>query len=113
MTFGWREALDLWVRYVDFHWMFEDVPPRATIWEKTAIATRNTERGLRYLPVYMRRYAAFVLMFAGLGLVMQSAQAAPVAVGACATLCVFAIVALFVATVGFAFLLQLAPARRR
>ena len=104
--FGWRDALRLWVRYLDFHWLFEDVPPRATLWEVSAIIARNSERGLRYLPVYMRRYAVCVAMFALLGFSMEQAQAAPVAVGACATLCVFAIVALFVATVGFAFLAQ-------
>lgn len=104
--FGWRDAFSLWVRYLDFHWMFEDVPPRASLWEVAAIMGRNSERGQRYLPVYMRRYAAFVAMFAMLGLVMEEARAAPVAVGACATLCVFAIVALFVASVGFAFLVQ-------
>ena len=110
--FGWRDALSLWVRYIDFHWMFEDVPPRASIWEIAAIAGRNSERGLRYLPVYMRRYAACTLNFAGLGLVMEQAQATPVAVGACATLSVFAFVALFVAATGFAFLAQPASTRR-
>jgi hypothetical protein len=109
--FGWRETLDLWVRYLDFHWMFEDVPARASIWECAAIRARNAERGVRYLPVYMRRYAALCLMFSALGLMMESAQAAPVAVGACATLCVFAIVALFVTAVGFVFLMS--PASRQ
>ena len=109
--FGWRDAFSLWVRYLDFHWMFEDVPPRATLFEISAIMGRNAERGLRYLPVYMRRYAACMLMFAGLGLAMEQARATPVAVGACATLCVFAFVALFVAAVGFAYFMQ--PERRR
>ncbi|HEX7156856.1 MAG TPA: hypothetical protein VF229_06545 [Burkholderiaceae bacterium] len=104
--FGWREAFDLWLRYLDFQWMFEVAPPRATIWERAQIRSRNAERGLRYLPVYMRRYAMLIVILSGLGLAMEGAQATSVAVGACATLCVFAIVALFVAAVGFVFLSQ-------
>ena len=108
--FGWREALGLWVRYLDFHWLFEDVPARASLWERAAIHARNAERAVRYLPVYMRRYAALCLTFSALGLMMESAEAAPAAVGACATLCVFAVVALFVTVVGF--VLVLSPANR-
>jgi len=100
----WREFLTLWMRYIDFHWLFEEVPPRATLFELAAIRSRNTERGLRYLPVYMRRYATLTAVFFSLGFAMESAQAADAAVGACATLCVFAAVALLVTLVGFLFL---------
>jgi hypothetical protein len=101
---GWRESLALWIRYLDFHWMFEDTPMRASLFEAAAIRARNIERGLRWLPVYMRRYASMIVMFFGSALMMDSAEAAPAAVGAVATLGIFAVVALVVSTIGFVFL---------
>jgi len=109
--FGWREALGLWVRYLDFHWLFEEAPLRASLWERAAIQARNVERGVRYLPVYMRRYASLVVLFFSLALTINSAEAAPVAVGACATLGVVAVVALIVTVVGFLFVLRSATPR--
>lgn len=90
----------LW-RYLTFAWMFDEVPPRAGIEQHAAIVRRNRERGLRYLPVYMRRYARMLAGLVGGGFASEAA-AAPVACGAFFTLSTVVLVALMLAVIGFA-----------
>jgi len=90
----------LW-RYLTFVWLFDDVPPRAGIVQRAAIVRGNRERGLRFLPVYMLRYLRMLVPLIGTG-VASDLMASPVISGACFTLSTMVLVALMLASVGFA-----------
>jgi hypothetical protein len=90
----------LW-RYLTFVWLFDDVPPRAGTVLRAAIVRGNRERGLRYLPVYMLRYLRMLVSLIALGTALDL-MASPVISGACFTLSTMVLVALLVASLGFA-----------
>lgn len=94
----------LW-RYLTFVWLFDEVPPRAGLEQKAAIVRRNRERGLRYLPVYILRYARMLVLFAASGTATEalaSPQLAPFVSGTFFTLSTVVLIALMLAGVGFA-----------
>jgi hypothetical protein len=90
----------LW-RYLTFVWLFDDVPPRAGTVLRAAIVRGNRERGLRYLPVYMLRYLRMLVSLITVGTALDL-MASPVFSGACFTLSTMVLVALLVASLGFA-----------
>ena len=90
--------LSLLGRYLSFVWLFEEVPPRANLLERAAIRRVNRAVGMRYLPVYMRRYGVIIITFFLLGALLETM---PLACGACMTLSTVALCALVVAVVGF------------
>lgn len=96
-----RSSIRLWRRYLDFVWLFHEIPPRADSIARAAILRDNRDRGLRFLPIYMRRYAR-LLIGSGLGGAASDAMAVPIAAGACFTLSTVASIALLVAVIGFA-----------
>ncbi|MGE0311897.1 MAG: hypothetical protein AB7P21_09810 [Lautropia sp.] len=98
-----REASSilLWRRYLDFVWLFDEVPHRADPLQRAAIMRDNRDRGLRFLPVYIRRYLRILVALFGAG-TGSEAMAAPVAAGACFTLSTVVSIALVVAAIGFA-----------
>ena len=94
----------LW-RYLTFVWLFDEVPPRAGLEQKAAIVRRNRERGLRYLPVYMRRYARMLVLLVAGGSATEalaSPQLAPFVSGTFFTLSTVVLIALLLAGIGFA-----------
>jgi uncharacterized membrane protein YhaH (DUF805 family) len=98
-----RDSL-LW-RYLTFVWLFDEVPPRAALEQKAAIVRRNRERGLRYLPVYMWRYARMLVVFVSGGTATEalaSPQLAPLVSGTLFTLSTVVLIALLLAGLGFA-----------
>ncbi|HVL57960.1 MAG TPA: hypothetical protein VM491_15805 [Burkholderiaceae bacterium] len=92
--------LSLLARYLSFVWLFEPVPARAPLLQRAAIVRRNRDRGLRYLPVYMRRYAGILLACAAAGIGFEMLSA-PLVCGALLTCSSLAAVALVVSAVGF------------
>ena len=90
----------LW-RYLTFVWMFDDVPPRAGTVLRAAIVRANRERGLRFLPVYMLRYLRMLVILISIGTALD-VMASPVISGACFTLSTMVLVALLLASLGFA-----------
>lgn len=100
-------SLTLLGRYLSFLWMFETVPARAPLLVRAAIVRRNRDRGLRFLPVYMRRYASLLAASWFLGAVVEVAAAplqdgaAPLVVSAFFTCSTLSAVALLVAGAGF------------
>jgi hypothetical protein len=88
-------------RYLTFVWLFDDVPARAGTMQRAAIVRGNRERGLRFLPVYMRRYLRMLVALVGIG-TASDAMASPLLSGACFTLSTIVLVALMVAALGFA-----------
>lgn len=88
-------------RYLSFVWMFESVPLRADRLQHRAIMRRNRDLGLRYLPVYMRRYLRMLVLLLATGLA-SDAMAAPVVGGACFTLSALVAVAWLLAAIGLA-----------
>ena len=90
----------LW-RYLTFVWLFDDVPARADTLQRAAIVRGNRDRGLRFLPVYMRRYLRMLISLVSIG-TASDVLAAPVAAGACFTLSTVVLVALLIAGIGFA-----------
>jgi hypothetical protein len=90
----------LW-RYLTFAWLFDDVPPRAGLVQRAAIVRGNRERGLRFLPVYMLRYLRMLIPLIATGAVFDL-MASPVISGACFTLSTMVLVALMLASIGFA-----------
>ena len=90
----------LW-RYLSFVWMFDDVPPRAGTIQRAAIARGNRERGLRYLPIYMLRYLRMLFALIATG-TASDVTASPLISGACFTLSTMVLVALMLASLGFA-----------
>ena len=101
--------LSLLGRYLSFIWLFKDVPPRANLLERASIRRANRAVGMRYLPVYMRRYGVIIVFFFLLGALFETM---PLACGACMTLSTVALCALVVALVGF-FGLKLGAFERR
>ena len=93
-------AILLW-RYLTFVWMFDDVPPRAGTVLRASIVRANRERGLRFLPVYMLRYLRMLVALTTLGTALDI-MASPVFSGACFTLSTMVLVALLLASLGFA-----------
>ncbi len=94
----------LW-RYLTFVWLFDEVPARAGLEQKAAIVRRNRERGLRYLPVYMRRYARMLVVLVCGGFATEafaSPQLAPLVSGTFFTLSTVVLIALLLAGIGFA-----------
>ena len=89
----------LW-RYLTFVWLFDDIPPRAGTMQRAAIVRGNRERGLRFLPVYIRRYLRMLAGLVGTG-TASDAMASPLISGACFTLSTVVLVALMVAAIGF------------
>ncbi len=92
-------------RYLTFVWLFDEVPARAGLAQKAAIVRRNRERGLRYLPVYMRRYARMLVVLVAGGFateVIASPRLASLVGGTFFTLSTVVLVALLLAGVGFA-----------
>jgi hypothetical protein len=61
----------------------------------------NRERGLRFLPVYMRRYLRMLAGLVGAG-IASDVMAAPLMSGACFTLSTVVLIALMLAGIGFA-----------
>lgn len=90
----------LW-RYLTFVWMFDDVPPRANTLLRAAIVRGNRERGLRFLPIYMLRYVRMLVALTATG-TASDVMAAPLISGACFTLSTMVLVALLLASLGFA-----------
>ncbi len=90
----------LW-RYLTFVWLFDDVPPRACLVQRASIVRANRERGLRFLPVYMLRYLRMLVALVTIGTALDL-MASPLISGACFTLSTMVLVALLVASVGFA-----------
>ena len=88
-------------RYLTFVWMFDVVPVRADALQRAALVRGNRDRGIRFLPVYLRRYLHmfFALVVAGTA---SEAMASPVVTGAFFTLSTVVLVALLTAGVGFA-----------
>lgn len=89
----------LW-RYLSFVWLFDEVPPRAGVMQRAAIVRGNRERGLRFLPVYMRRYLRMLVGLVATG-TASDVMAAPLISGACFTLSTVVLVALLLASIGF------------
>jgi hypothetical protein len=89
----------LW-RYLTFLWMFDDIPPRAGLVQRAAIVRGNRERGLRFLPVYMRRYLRMFVGLVGAG-TASDVMASPLVSGACFTLSTVVLIALMLAGIGF------------
>lgn len=89
-------------RYLSFVWMFDDVPVRADRIVHASIVRTNRDRGLRFLPVYMRRYARMLVSLVSLGTASDVLAAPAVVAGACFTLSSVVAIALLVATIGFA-----------
>ena len=90
----------LW-RYLPFVWMFDGVPARADAFERAAIVRGNRDRGIRFLPVYLRRYLRMLVVLMLTGTVSE-AMAAPLVSGACFTLSTVVLVGLLVAGIGLA-----------
>jgi hypothetical protein len=90
----------LW-RYLTFVWLFDDVPPRAGLVQRASIVRANRERGLRFLPIYMLRYLRMLVALVTIGTALDL-MASPLISGACFTLSTMVLVALLVASVGFA-----------
>lgn len=90
----------LW-RYLTFVWMFDDVPARADMMQRAAIVRGNRDRGLRFLPVYMRRYLKMLAGLLSAGIASE-AMASPLVCGACFTLSTVVLIALLLAGIGFA-----------
>ncbi len=89
----------LW-RYLTFVWLVDVVPVRASELQKAAIIRGNRDRGLRFLPVYLRRYLHFFLLLVLIGSASE-ALAGPLLSGACFTLSVLVLIAWTVAGIGF------------
>lgn len=94
-------SIDVLWRYLTFVWLFDDVPARADLMQRAAIVRSNRDRGLRFLPVYMRRYLRMLAALIGLG-TASDVMASPLVSGACFTLSTVVLVALMVAGIGFA-----------
>ncbi|UCE31347.1 MAG: hypothetical protein JSW68_15210 [Burkholderiales bacterium] len=88
-------------RYLSFVWMFEAVPLRADRLQHAAIMRRNRDIGLRYLPVYMRRYVRMLIVLLAAG-TASDAMAAPLFGGAFFTLSTLVAVAWLIAGIGLA-----------
>jgi hypothetical protein len=88
-------------RYLSFVWMFEPVPVGAPLLERAAIVRRNRERGLRYLPVYMRRYLWLLAASVSLGVVFEL-MSVPLVCGAFFTCSTMSATAFLIASVGLA-----------
>ena len=88
-------------RYLSFVWLFESVPMGASLLERAAITRRNRERGMRYLPVYVRRYLWLLASTALLGVIFE-VLALPLACGAFFTCSTVSATALVVSSVGLA-----------
>ena len=97
---GGESFVRLLGRYLSFVWMFEPVPVRAPLLVRAAVVRRNRDRGLRFLPVYMRRYTGLLLFTSLLGVTFETVSA-PWACGAMFTISTLAAVALLLALVGF------------
>jgi hypothetical protein len=91
-------------RYLSFVWMFDDVPVRADRFVHASIVRTNRDRGIRFLPVYMRRYCRMLAALVSLGSASDVLAAPAVVTGACFTLSSVVAIALLVATIGFAAL---------
>jgi hypothetical protein len=90
----------LW-RYLSFVWLFDDIPPRAGTIQRAAIVRGNRERGLRFLPIYMRRYLRMLVGLTGTGSASEAMASSPLITGACFTLSTVVLVALMLAAIGF------------
>lgn len=92
-------SFSLWRRYLDFVWLFDEVPARVDPLRRAAILRDNRERGLRFLPVYIRRYLKMLLALfsAGTG---SEVMAAPIVAGAFFALSTVVVVAVTIAAIG-------------
>jgi hypothetical protein len=91
--------LGLLGRYLGFLWMFESVAAGASMPERAAVVRRNRERGLRYLPIYLRRYVWLIGQSTALAIVAEMLSA-PLICAAFLTGATIAAVALVIAAVG-------------
>ena len=99
MAMGDSTLASLLWRYLTFVWMFEAVPTRADALQRAAIVRGNRDRGLRFLPIYLRRYLHMLVALLVIGTASE-ALAAPLLTGACFTLSALVFVALVVAGIG-------------
>ncbi|MEZ5650907.1 MAG: hypothetical protein R3E87_10210 [Burkholderiaceae bacterium] len=90
----------LW-RYFSFVWMFEEVPARADRFVHASIVRSNRNRGLRFLPRYMRRYLRITTMSAMMGWASEAMAAPALVAGTCFTCSSVAGIALLVALIGY------------